>query len=150
MHLSGAIKCTILKINFRFFHHSNSAIFDDVKYVPTYIPTNHSDSKISIQIIENDIPRVNYIIRLNGKGQKKTICPTLVPISGIVLDGKKNFQQNTPNFAIPILQSICENSKLLFAFFKSPKSCSFHVTLFNPLKNSLIMSKLISLKNKVA
>ena len=89
MHLSGAIKCTILKINFLFFHHNNSAIFDDVKYVPTYIPTNHSDSKISIQIIENDIPRVNYIIRLNGKGQKKTICPTLVPISGIVLDGKK-------------------------------------------------------------
>ena len=104
MHLSGAIKCTILKINFRFFHHSNSAIFDDVKYVPTYIPTNHSDSKISIQIIENDIPRVNYIIRLNGKGQKKTICPTLVPFSGIVLDGTKNFQQNTPNFAIPISQ----------------------------------------------
>ena len=104
MHLSGAIKCTILKINFRFFHHNNSAIFDDVKYVPTYIPTNHSDSKISIQIIENDIPRVNYIIRLNGKGQKKTICPTLVPFSGIVLDGTKNFQQNTPNFAIPISQ----------------------------------------------
>ena len=104
MHLSGAIKCTILKINFRFFHHNNSAIFDDVKYVPTYIPTNHSDSKISIRIIENDIPRVNYIIRLNGKGQKKTICPTLVPFSGIVLDGTKNFQQNTPNFAIPISQ----------------------------------------------
>ena len=93
------------KNQFPLFHHSNSAIFDDVKYVPTYIPTNHSDSKISIQIIENDIPRVNYIIRLNGKGQKKTICPTLVPISGIVLDGKKNFQQNTPNFAIPISQS---------------------------------------------
>ena len=72
------------KNQFPLFHHSNSAIFDDVKYVPTYIPTNHSDSKISIQIIENDIPRVNYIIRLNGKGQKKTICPTLVPISGIV------------------------------------------------------------------
>ena len=89
MHLSGAIKCTILKINFRFFHHSNSAIFDDVKYVPTYIPTNHSDSKISIQIIENDIPRVNYIIRLNGKGQKRPYAQHSSQFQGLYLTVRK-------------------------------------------------------------
>ena len=89
MHLSGAIKCTILKINFRFFHHNNSAIFDDVKYVPTYIPTNHSDSKISIQIIENDIPRVNYIIRLNGKGQKRPYAQHSSQFQGLYLTVKK-------------------------------------------------------------
>ena len=91
MHLSGAIKCTILKINFRFFHHNNSAIFDDVKYVPTYIPTNHSDSKISIQIIENDIPRVNYIIRLNGKSQKRPYAQPDVSHLMTTLFRKKRF-----------------------------------------------------------
>ena len=77
------------KNQFPLFHHSNSAIFDDVKYVPTYIPTNHSDSKISIQIIENDIPRVNYIIRLNGKGPKRPYAQHSSQFQGLYLTVKK-------------------------------------------------------------
>ena len=77
------------KNQFPLFHHSNSAIFDDVKYVPTYIPTNHSDSKISIQIIENDIPRVNYIIRLNGKGQKRPYAQHSAQFQGLYLTVQK-------------------------------------------------------------